>query len=142
MSPLPTTGPNAVAFYAVMSRPLTNPGDQHTFIFDEVKINAGNGYRPHSGVFIAPNTGIYAFTWSMRLYGTEHHSAQLMVKGHVHGAVFLTVGGSSNNDNVSGTGVAFMNEGDDAFIRTATGNLGKIESDSSGYTAFGGWLIK
>ncbi|XP_048741359.1 uncharacterized protein LOC125655207 [Ostrea edulis] len=142
LSPRPTTAPNAVAFYAVMSRSLTNPGDQHTFIFDEVKVNAGNGYHPHSGIFIAPSTGIYVFTWSMRLIGNEHHSAQLMIDGKEHGAVYLAVGGDSNNDNVSGTGVAFLNQGDDAFIRTSTINLGGIESDIWGYTSFGGWLIK
>jgi hypothetical protein len=124
-----------------MPRRIVNPGDQHTLIFDEVKLNAGNGYNPHSGVFIAPSTGIYVFTWSMRLFGTETHSTQLMVNGKVHGAVFLG-GSSSNNENVSGTGVVSLSQGDDVFIRTSVGNVGNIESDIHGYTAFGGWLIK
>jgi hypothetical protein len=125
-----------------MSGGIITPSAQHTLIFDEVKLNAGNGYHPHSGVFIAPSTGIYVFSWSMRLFGTERHGAQLMVNGKVHGAVFLAVGGNSNNDNVSGTGLAFLNQGDDAFIRTATESIGNIESDIYGYTAFAGWLIE
>jgi hypothetical protein len=122
---------------------MANPGNQHTFLFDDVKLNAGNGYHPHSGVFIAPSTGIYAFTWSMRLFGIEHHSARLMINSQVHGAVFLSVGErGNNNENVSGTSIAFLNQGDEALIRTTMDNLGNIESDDSGYTCFGGWLIK
>ncbi|XP_061187117.1 complement C1q tumor necrosis factor-related protein 7-like [Saccostrea echinata] len=133
-----------VGFYAIMSKGMTNPGTHQTLIFDKVQLNAGNGYQPHSGVFIAPATGMYAFTWTMRLHtahGPEHHSTQLIVDNNMYSAVYLSVG-NSGNENVSGTCVVLLNKGDDVFVRTTSANGGGIESDGSGVTAFGGWLIK
>ena len=141
MSPPTTyTVPDTVGFYAVLSRKMENPGTHHTIIFDSVKTNLGNGYNSHTGVFTVPTSGLYVFTWSMRLFGTEHHSAQLVVNNVVQGAVFLSVIGG--NENVSGSGVVYLNTGDDVLIRTTSDNQGNIESDPSGFTMFAGWLIK
>ncbi|XP_062614199.1 uncharacterized protein LOC134275936 [Saccostrea cucullata] len=140
----PTTTPEMVGFYAIMSTGITNPGDHQTLIFDQVQLNEGNGYQSHSGVFIAPASGMYAFTWTMRLHaahGAENHSAQLIVDNKMYSAIFQSIG-HSGNENVSGTCVVLLNKGDDVFVRTTTNNVGGIESDASGVTAFGGWLIK
>lgn len=53
-----------VAFYAYASGTFSRPSDHFILHFDTVITNAGNGYHPHSGVFIAPRSGYYVFTWS------------------------------------------------------------------------------
>ena len=61
----PSIQSQEVAFYAYMSKPVDNPGKQHTLIFDVTKTNAGNGYDALSGVFTAPLDGIYVFSCSI-----------------------------------------------------------------------------
>uniref|UniRef100_K1S3U9 Heavy metal-binding protein HIP n=1 Tax=Magallana gigas TaxID=29159 RepID=K1S3U9_MAGGI len=57
---------NATAFYAYLSSDVAHPGQGQILKFDPVKTNAGNGYHPNSGVFIAPETGYYVFSWTSR----------------------------------------------------------------------------
>lgn len=33
--------------------------------FENVQINKGNGYDPKTGVFTAPEDGVYSFAWSI-----------------------------------------------------------------------------
>ncbi|XP_063425750.1 heavy metal-binding protein HIP-like [Mytilus trossulus] len=55
----PTTTVSEVAFFAYMSHPLTNPSGQHILKFDVSKLNVGNAYHLHTGVFNPPTSGIY-----------------------------------------------------------------------------------
>lgn len=139
---VPSNAPSdTIGFYAIMSKTTDNQCAFHTLIFDSILTDVGNGYHRYTGVFSAPIGGLYAFTWSLRLFGNEYHSAQLMVNNAVYGAVFLDVSGGGN-ENVSGTRIVFLTTGDNVFIRTDRGKHGSIESNSSGYSSFGGWLIK
>lgn len=130
-----------VAFQAYLRNVQTTPNGHQTIIFDNVELNVGNGYHPTSGVFIAPETGIYAFSWSIRLFGNASHSAQLMVGDQEYAGVYLSVR-NGDNENVSGTAVAQLEQGTDVFVRThAAYNWGDIHSDPLGRTSFCGWKI-
>lgn len=45
-----------------MSKSTPSISIQYPLAFDIVKTNNGNGYHASTGVFIAPETGIYVFT--------------------------------------------------------------------------------
>lgn len=133
--------PVPVAFQVYLSGRQTTPSGHQTIIFDTVQLNIGNGYHQTSGIFVAPESGIYVFAWSMRLYGTSSHSAQLVVGNQEYDAVYLAVH-DGDNENVSGTAVAQVEKGEDVFVRThAAFNLGNVESDAVGRTSFCGWKI-
>lgn len=51
-----------------MSKSTPSISIQYPLAFDIVKTNNGNGYHASTGVFIAPETGIYVFTWTIREY--------------------------------------------------------------------------
>ena len=51
-----------VAFYAQMSSDEQNPNAHHTLIFDNVHTNVGSGNNGVTGIFIAPQEGVYVFT--------------------------------------------------------------------------------
>ncbi|XP_062619549.1 uncharacterized protein LOC134281099 [Saccostrea cucullata] len=139
-APTPSAG-TTVAFYAYVSHKLASPGSHIVIAFDTVITNIGNGYHPHSGIFIAPRTGTYVFTWSFRIQNDAHLSTELIVNEKAISAVFFDatngVGGNS-----AGTAVAQLNQNDEVFVRiTTSNNLGDILSDVIGRSYYGGWMI-
>ncbi|XP_062616862.1 uncharacterized protein LOC134278568 [Saccostrea cucullata] len=143
--PLPTTrsppaSKDVIAFYAYMTGDSIDPGASRTLIFDKIITNAGNGYHNATGAFIAPRTGIYVFSWSMRLVNSAYHQAELVHNHNVMGVAYLYA--PTGDHTVSGTVVIHVNQGDDVFIRTQSGaNSGNIESGPGGRTSFSGWKL-
>jgi hypothetical protein len=130
-----------VAFYAYMSRNLQNPSGHHTLIFDVTKTNEGNGYHANLGVFIAPKSGTYFFSWTIYLYHSSYHSTELVVNRQVHGAIYAHTG-ADETDSVTGNVVLHLNGHDEVFIRTKDNfNFGMISSDAHSRTSFAGFLI-
>jgi hypothetical protein len=124
-----------------MSSPLTSPGGHHTLIYDVTKTNEGNGYHPHLGVFIAPNSGLYFFSWTMYLRPSSKHSSELVANDQVHGAIYTQTVVDEYNC-ATGNLILNLNEGDEVFIRTRHDyNTGQIFSTEYGRTSFSGFLI-
>ncbi|XP_062601065.1 uncharacterized protein LOC134262711 [Saccostrea cucullata] len=145
--PLPTTHApptsiykDVIAFYAYMTGDSIEPGASRSLIFDKIITNAGNGYHNATGAFIAPRTGFYVFSWSMRLVNSAYHQAELVHNHNVMGVAYLYA--PTGDHTVSGTVVIHVNQGDDVFIRTQSGaNSGNIESGPGGRTSFSGWKL-
>ncbi|XP_062579224.1 complement C1q-like protein 4 [Saccostrea cucullata] len=138
---MPSYEEGVIAFYAQMSSSEISPGAHHTLIFDKVRTNVGNGYNGVTGVFTAPNEGIYAFIWVIRMLNAEH-STELMINNDILGATFLR---AKNNDDgsVSGTAIAHVAKGDVVFVRihsTYAGD-GNVFSNLHGKPTFSGWLL-
>jgi hypothetical protein len=106
-----------------------------------VKTNQGNAYHPTTGVFMVPQTGIYVFTWTIRIDGSRSHSTQLVVNTESVGIVHLNAGGTGIGE-VTGIVVVHVNTGDDVFVRTHENyNSGFISSDVAGRSSFAGWKL-
>lgn len=103
MQPVATS--STIAFYAYMSASIQSVTIQHSLNFDVVKTNVGNGYHPSTGVFIAPETGVYVFTWTMREASDCTHSTQLMVNTTEIGIIRLQ---SVAGGDFVGTGVVVV----------------------------------
>ncbi|XP_048762130.1 complement C1q-like protein 2 isoform X2 [Ostrea edulis] len=141
LAPSVTTSEGAVAFYAYMSTSLINPSMHHTLIFETAITNVGNGYHPNTGVFIVPESGLYVFTWVMRMWSNAIHGTELMVNRAVMGSVFL-VSHTTSDHSVTGVVVVHVSQGDDVFVRTqGDNNGGNIGSDYHGKSSFAGWKI-
>lgn len=114
---------------------------QHPLVFDVVKANFGNGYHSSTGVFIAPETGVYVFTWTVRQFNGTYHSAQLMVNNDEIGIIHVY---PTNGADIAGTAivVTHVNAGDDVFVQThKSWNHGRISSNSGGRTSYAGWKV-
>ncbi|XP_062615515.1 multimerin-2-like [Saccostrea cucullata] len=131
-----------VAFYAYMSAnlPANVATPHHVLIFDHVRTNIGNGYHPSTGVFIAPETGVYVFMWNFMNGGGSYHSTQLMINSEEWGIVH-THTAPNTWTQVTGCVVAHVNKGDDVFVKTSGSSSGLIYSDINGKTSFSGWKI-
>lgn len=142
---------SVVAFYAYLSTTLgqTGLGPDHTIKFDVVKTNQGNGYHSGSGVFIAPQTGFYVFTWTIRVGSYDHsspnfHSTEIVINNNVYGSSYaLAISDSSRDDSGTGTVVAHVNQGDDVYIKTHSSHHGGggILSEGVGRSSFSGWKL-
>jgi hypothetical protein len=125
-----------------MSTSLQNPGRNQILKFDSVKINVGNGYHQHTGVFIAPASGYYVFSWNVRyIHGV--HSTELVVNNEIYGSLYMD---HSNTADGHGTGVAVahVNNGDDIYVRIKPeicNNQGAIWSYPCGRSSFAGWKL-
>ncbi|XP_062612270.1 complement C1q-like protein 2 [Saccostrea cucullata] len=124
-----------------MSSSMTNIGGHHPLVFDVVKTNVGNAFHQSTGAFIVPQTGLYVFTWSVRITGGTYHSVDLVVNGKEEGAVYQISEG--NEDDQGGSTIVILaNEQDDVFLRTNMDyNKGPLVSNSYGYTSFAGWKL-
>lgn len=130
---------SSIAFYASMSSNEPNVGTHHLLIFDHELLNVRNGYHPHSGVFIAPESGIYVFMWTLRLY---EQSIVLVVNGIDYTSIYNRETPGAD-ESVTGYAIARVNQGEDVFLRTHLAYKGKegIFSNGFGRSTFGGWIL-
>jgi hypothetical protein len=50
-------------------------------------MNNGNHYHPADGVFVAPISGVYMFSWNTLTYNTKALYTELRVESEVKGSV-------------------------------------------------------
>lgn len=137
----PTSHDGPVAFYAFMTASMTNIGGHHILFFDSIKTNLGSGLHNTTGVFTAPKSGFYVFTWTVRVNRDSYHGVELVVNGQKVGSLYLYCG-SIEYDQGSSTAVIYVNEGSDVYLRTNIKyNNGPIVSDTYGYSSFAGWKL-
>uniref|UniRef100_A0A8W8M0G8 C1q domain-containing protein n=1 Tax=Magallana gigas TaxID=29159 RepID=A0A8W8M0G8_MAGGI len=55
---------SVIAFHASLRNHLRNVPVNTIIKFEKVHLNKGNGYDPATGVFTAPENGVYSFAWS------------------------------------------------------------------------------
>jgi hypothetical protein len=51
----------AIAFYAYMTKNEQNTDPHHTLMFVSMETNVENGYNNNTGIFTAPEPGVYLF---------------------------------------------------------------------------------
>lgn len=134
---------DSVAFYAYVSSSIPASVAHRIIAFDTVITNGGNAYHPHMGTFIAPKSGLYVFTWTIRLYGQTYHTTGLVVNNNIVNALYFNPNDQMDG-SVSSTAVVNVNQGDDVhvLIRTSSDyHNGDIKSYSNGRSSFAGWIL-
>ncbi|XP_060568793.1 complement C1q-like protein 4 [Ruditapes philippinarum] len=53
-----------VAFTAYLDHRITNLGADQAIVYNKVLLNQGAAYNVYNGVFTAPKSGVYIFSWS------------------------------------------------------------------------------
>lgn len=131
-----------VAFYSYMASNEPNPSLHHAIIFDVVKTNVGGGYNEYSGMFTAPSSGVYVFTWT--IYTGNHGQTQFNIYVN-HNVYDSTFGETDNNqhdyDSDSGTMVVSLNAHDNVYIRSAMACTTYVYSGELARSTFAGWKI-
>lgn len=107
-----------VAFFAFSTSMIHEPAYNHTLVFDNAVTNIGNAYNTQSGKFIAPNYGLYVFTWTISIWGPSYHTTELLVDNSVVHAVFLNPGNVIDG-TVNGTAVVHVTKDRKSLLELA-----------------------
>ncbi|KAL3853132.1 hypothetical protein ACJMK2_016702 [Sinanodonta woodiana] len=127
-----------VVFMAYRDSSLTNIGLNQKIVFNKVATNEGNGYSAITGIFTAPISGYYYFTWL-----TSHEKTDTdLVNGIVVNGDYRTRSDVVVNGNYiigGNSGVYRLNATDNVWIGVSRGNLKYSNSDQYWYrtTVFG-----
>ena len=134
--------PSTVAFYAYMNVAETNIGTHHPLIFDVPVTNYGNGYNKHTGIFTAPQSGVYVFSFTIFPDRGSSIAVNIYRNSEVVGQVYSYIS-SPDFSGTSMVAVLSMTIGDVTFIRTSptTTSSGSIYSDGNVKSSFAGWKI-
>jgi hypothetical protein len=128
-------------FYAVMRTKHFNFNVDAILVFETVIVNEGEHYDPYDGVFVAPQKGVYLFSWTVSGNGGSYIVTELVVEQNtISSAGELNAGGHPSG---SMTALCKMEQGDHAWIRTTgvTGSHVLYSKDNYPQSAFLGLLI-
>ncbi|XP_062595463.1 uncharacterized protein LOC134256817 [Saccostrea cucullata] len=121
--------PDHVAFHAI-AYSYANPG---VIIFDHVVTNIGSGYDNSSGIFKAPASGLYVFSWSIETYGRLTEGV-LLLNGNEQG-MSKSHQSSSYYDTTTSFAVLNLTVNDKVWVRVKSGRA------EATHTMFSGWMI-
>ncbi|XP_052782556.1 heavy metal-binding protein HIP-like isoform X2 [Mya arenaria] len=102
-----------VTFMAYLTSSIS--GNDHHIYFDDVKLNLGNAYNPHHGMFVAPFNGTYQI--QVAACSTRLHFIVLecVVNTDIVGKV-LAGDGETANCNLNSFFLQ-LRQGDDVYVR-------------------------
>lgn len=85
--------------------------------FDEVSVNEGNHFNSGDGIFVAPVSGIYLFSWTTLTTTNNFAETELRVDNVVKDTLHIYLG----TGNISGTKVVLckVKRGDHVWIQTS-----------------------
>ncbi|CAG2254553.1 unnamed protein product [Mytilus edulis] len=107
-----------VLFYAVIVKRAFTLNKHSTIVFETVIINEGDHYNKNDGVFVAPQNGIYMFSWTVATVNVHYIVTELVVEDEV-----VTTTGEKEIDSGSLTSASMtvfyrMKRDEHAWIRT------------------------
>lgn len=114
---LDCTAYNVIAFHAYLKSTLHNVTPNTTITFESVHLNKGDGYDPASGIFTAPEDGVYSFAWSFlsKKGGTVYFAAVVNNADRVHTCINNQ---QSTYISTSGYLIYELKSGNKVWIRT------------------------
>ncbi|XP_052685352.1 uncharacterized protein LOC128165148 [Crassostrea angulata] len=138
-----TSFPDGAAFSAYVSVYETDISKDFTIHFDTVVTNIGNHYNKHTGIFIAPQHGVYVFTWNLYCHTGGYIYSQLVVNSNEVGTMYTSAEGATDIRSDTGIVVVEVNQGDVVFVRThpTIAHSGNLWSHSDWRSSFNGWKL-
>lgn len=136
---------HGVAFSAYVSAHETELSKGYTIHFDRIITNIGSHYNKYSGVFIAPQHGIYVFAWTLYCHAEGYIFSELVVNSNVVGAMVSDgeLQGATNIRTATGIVVVAISQGDDVYVRThpTKDHRHNLYSDPAWRSSFNGWKV-
>ena len=104
-------------FYAVIRGKHLTLNKDAILVIETVIVNEGEHYEAYDGVFVAPQKGVYLFSWTVSGYTTNYIVTELVVEQNTISSAGERNGGGGKPSG-SMTALCKMEKGDHAWIRT------------------------
>ncbi|XP_033754900.1 uncharacterized protein LOC117337873 [Pecten maximus] len=116
------SSPGTIAFYAILTRQLMDPGVHQKIIFDKIVTNVNAQISPYSGVFTCMQSGVHVFSWQTLLTDTHYVVTELVRNGANVGSE--EIGNSGTPVSGSSTAVVDLSAMDEVWVRVAAHSVG------------------
>ncbi|KAJ8313336.1 hypothetical protein KUTeg_009122 [Tegillarca granosa] len=119
-----------VAFSSRLTTSLGGLGQHQTVKFNQIVTNEGNAYDKVLGMFIAPVTGLYVFTWTISTKNGKWQSTELVKEGTAYGysmvdSSFQPSSYGSNPDYITASNTVVLQVEANQRVWIRTGNQGE-----------------
>ena len=133
-----------VAFCAYMSTSENSPSLHHIFVYDIVKTNLGSAYNRNSGMFTAPDDGVYVFTWTIFSDFRSYVHTQIVVNSAVFDNMITDSEEIADIHSSTKLIIVSLTRGDVVYVRTddtyhSGGNV--YSGRQFGHSSFCGWKL-
>lgn len=119
-----------------------------TLIFDQTETNTAGVYKRNTGIFKAPSSGMYAFTWTICVNsrinegGLGEFGTELVVDGHISGKVHADTERGADDDCSTGFVIKYVRGGGTVYLRNIYEHQGRLLSNEDRTrTTFSGWKL-
>lgn len=132
---------SAAAFTALMDHVIESQPAGHPLIFNKILTNEGGAYNRDTGIFTAPQDGIYIFSYSMHVNRDGQSFLQLVRNGaQVVGSV--TESFEDYGDTQGGsTAVISLFANDEVWVEVFHDKTDRLEGKYGGTSFTGAWLM-
>lgn len=129
---------SVIAFHASLKTHLRNVPVKTIIKFEKVHLNKGNDYDPATGVFTAPEDGVYSFAWSFITSkgGTVYLAAVVDNQVQANTCIYKQ---QSNHVNASGHLIVELKKGNKVWMETMYHSSTYIHAQN--FTYFSGYKI-
>ena len=129
------------AFTALMDHVIEAQPAGVPLVFNKVVTNEGNAYNRYSGIFTAPQNGVYIFSYSMHV-NRDGQSFLQLVKNGVQIVGSVTESTDDYGDTQGGsTAVLYLSANDDIWVEVFHDNTDRLEGKYGGTSFTGAWLM-
>ncbi|XP_060084008.1 uncharacterized protein LOC132563265 [Ylistrum balloti] len=112
----------AVAFYAIMTRQMLNPGVHQNIVFDSIVTNVNAQISNYTGVFTCSQPGVHVFAWQTLLNDPDYVITELVRNGVALASE--EIGNSGAPESGSSTAVLNLARTDEVWVRVAAHSIG------------------
>ena len=131
-----------VAFSAVMDHIIGDVRIGQVIRYNKILLNEGHHYDSITGIFTAPTTGVYQFSFFLGHNGNDHVQAwiQLMVEGQSKAGAVVDAFHDWQDIQGGNMVIVRLNANDRVWMEEFHENSGRIYGDT-GFTTFSGSLL-
>lgn len=124
-----------VAFDVRLKEDKRNLADKARVVFETIDLNEGLGYNASTGIFTAPNGGIYAFDWTTLAWTGQYAFTSLVVNDQFKSWIYCSGGQSQIYLPCSKMTIVKLEKEDKVWIGVYQGpaNIHRHYTSFSGY---------
>ncbi|XP_071123781.1 uncharacterized protein, partial [Mytilus edulis] len=119
-----------------------------SLIFDQTETNTAGVYNTNTGIFKAPSSGMYAFTWTLCVDsrindgGIGEFGTELVVDGKACGKLHADTEHAADDACSTGFVIKYVRGGGTVYLRNIYEHQGRILSkENRTRTTFSGWKL-